>query len=246
MDSILRVLMPFFAPKNYSEMLWKIALAGFWLTFGCTFIVRTDPGINDLFLRLEHLPGLSDFLKAIKAPQINAGGVVVALTFLIFSKTTAFHDWISDLFKIRARFDRANILLPLAVMSGVGMNARQVSHIATDRDHLMGATFYKYASSRAEKPLVDKHYIESALEAWHLYWVALEGFFIVCAFAVLSAFAGSVRMMVFFWAASMALLLFMHLRYAKLEERAKPQIQQIAEDPTANAANRTVFEELGR
>jgi hypothetical protein len=33
MDSFLRVLTPFFgAPKNYQEMLWKIAVADFWLT----------------------------------------------------------------------------------------------------------------------------------------------------------------------------------------------------------------------
>jgi hypothetical protein len=246
MDSIIRVLMPFFGPKNYSEMLWKIALADFWITLACTILVRYDPWIDNIFSRLEQLPGLKEFAAAIRAPEVNIGGFAVALVVLVFSRTTRFHDRVSDLFKIRARFDRANILLPLAVMSGVQMTARQIGHLAIDRHPLMRDAFYKYASSRQDVPLVDKHDIESALEAWHMYWVALEWFFIVSGFAVLSAIAGSVWLLVIFWTASMTLLLFMHLRYGLLERRVDPQTQKIAGDAEANAANRKVFEELAR
>ncbi|MEZ0085216.1 hypothetical protein ABIF72_007714 [Bradyrhizobium japonicum] len=243
MDSILRVLMPFFGPKNYSEMLWKIALADFWLTLACSFLVRYDPWINGLFLRVEHLPGFEEFATAIKAPEVNVGGFALALLVLIFSRVTRFHDRISDIFKIRARFDRANILLPLAVMSGAQMSARQVANLKRDRQHLMRATFYKYASSRSEHPLVDKHDIESALEAWHMYWVALEWLFILTGFAVLSAFARAAWLLIIFWTASMAALLFMHLRYGLLERRADPQIQQIAGNAEASAGNRQAFTE---
>jgi hypothetical protein len=137
MDSILRVLMPFFGPKNYSEMLWKIALADFWLTLACSFLVRYDRWINGLFMRVEHLPGFKEFAAAIKAPEVNVGGFALALLVLIFSRVTRFHDRISDIFKIRARFDRANILLPLAVMSGAQMSARQVANLKRDRHPLM-------------------------------------------------------------------------------------------------------------
>jgi hypothetical protein len=244
MDSIIRVLMPFFGPKNYSEMLWKIALADFWVTVGCTFLVRYDPWIDDVFSRLEYLPGFKEFATAVKAPDVNIGGFAIALVVLVFSRITRFHDRISDIFKIRARFDRANILLPLAVMSGVQMTARQIEHLKRDRQHLMRETFYKYASSRRDKPLVDKHDIESALEAWHMYWVSLEWFFIVSGFAMLSALAKSAWLLVVFWAVSMVLLLFMHFRYGLLERRVDPQIQQIAADAEANAANRKAFEDL--
>lgn len=243
MDSILRVLMPFFGPKNYSEMLWKIALADFWLTLACTFVVRHDPWINGLFSRVEHLPGLKEFATAIRAPEGNIGGFAIALLVLIFSRVTRFHDRISDLFRIRARFDRTNILLPLAVMSGAQMTARQVATLKRDRLPLMRETFYKYASSRSENPIVDKHDIESALEAWHVYWVALEGLFILSGFAILSAFAGTDWLLIIFWIASMGVLLFMHLRYGLLERRADPQIQQIAGNAEANAANRKAFSE---
>jgi hypothetical protein len=174
---------------------------------------------------------------------VNIGGFAVALLVLIFSRVARFHDRISDLFTIRARFDRANILLPLAVMSGAQMTARQVTNLKRDRHPLMRETFYKYASSRSEHPLVDKHDIESALEAWHMYWVALEWLFILSSFGILSAFAGSDWLLIIFWIASMCALLFMHLRYGLLERRVDPQIQQIAGNAEANAANRKAFAE---
>jgi hypothetical protein len=61
----------------------------------------------------------------------------------VHSRITRLHDLVSGLFGIRARFDRANILLPLAIMSGAKMSARQVANIKRDRSHLMRDTFYK-------------------------------------------------------------------------------------------------------
>jgi hypothetical protein len=90
MDSILRVLMPFFGPKNYSEMLWKIALADFWLTLACTFLVRQDPWVDGLFSRLEHLPGFKEFATAVKAPDVNLGGFAIALAMLICQSAPKF------------------------------------------------------------------------------------------------------------------------------------------------------------
>src|ERR1700724_186971 len=94
----LRVLVPFFAPKNYSEMLWKIALAGFWFTFVCTFLVRTDPWIDGQFARVEHLHAGQAFMSTIKAPELNVGGFMLAALVMAFSRATRFHDWVSDRF----------------------------------------------------------------------------------------------------------------------------------------------------
>ncbi|UGY20983.1 hypothetical protein HAP48_0049440 (plasmid) [Bradyrhizobium septentrionale] len=251
MDSFFRVLTPFFgAPKNYQEMLWTIAVADFWLALICTFLLRYDPWIDGVFKRLEELPGLKEFAALAKLPQITSVdlatvsvvNVVIALAVMLFSRTTRFHDLISDLFGIRARFDHANILLPLALTSGAKMNARQVANIKRDRSHLMRDTFYKYASSTKENALVDKHDIDSALEAWTLYWVALEGLVIFATCALVSAIAASTWLLILFWSVSMAFLLFMHFRYAKLERRVEPEVQQIAGNAEANDANRQVFE----
>lgn len=251
MDSFLRVLTPFFgAPKNYQEMLWKIAVADFWLTLICTFLLRYDTWIDGLFIRVEQLPGVKEFASLAKLPQITAVdlstvsvvNVVIALFVMLFSRVTRLHDLVSDVLGIRARFDRANILLPLAVMSGAKMSARQVANIKRDRSHLMRDTFYKYASSTKENGLVDKHDIEGALEAWTLYWVALEGFVILAVCALVSAIAASAWLLALFFSVSMAFLLFMQFRYTKLERKVEPEVQQIAGNADANAANRQVFE----
>jgi hypothetical protein len=251
MDSFLRTLTPFFgAPKNYQEMLWKIAVADFWLTLICTILVRYDPWMNGLFTRLDQLPGVKEFASLARLPQITAidlptvsvVNVVIALLMMAFSRITTFHDLVSDALGLRARFDRANILLPLALMSGAKMSPRQVANLQRDRQSLMRDTFYKYASSTKENPLVDKHDIGRALEAWAMYWVALEGLFILAVFALLSTIAGSAWLLTVFWSTSMIFLLFMHLRYAKLEQKVEPEIQRIGGNDEANAANRTVFE----
>src|SRR5206468_2567149 len=68
-----------------------------------------------------------------------------------------FHDRMSDLFGIRKRFDRNYILLPLAILTRSQLSAFQLNRVDANRDSLMRRVFYRYASSRAEKPLVDKH-----------------------------------------------------------------------------------------
>lgn len=253
MGPFLRVLTPFFAaPRNYQEMLWKIAVADFWMALICTALVRYDPWINQLFTRLEQLPGIKEFASLAKLPQITAlelpavsvANVVIALLVMFVSRITRFHNVVSNVFGIRARFDCANILLPLAIMSGAKMSARQIANLRRDRHHLMRETFYKYASSTKDKALVDKHDIHSALEAWAIYWVALEGIFVLSLFGLLSAMASSAWLLTVFWATSMVFLLFMYIRYSRLEKNVAPEIQQIAGNAEANAANRMVFEEF--
>ncbi|MET3237469.1 hypothetical protein [Bradyrhizobium diazoefficiens] len=186
-------------------------MADFWLTLACSFLVRYDPWINGLFLRVEHLPGVKEFATAIKAPEVNVGGFALALLVLIFSRVTRFHDRISDIFKIRARFDRANILLPLAVMSGAQMSARQVANLKRDRHPLVRATFYKYA--RPAEANIRSSTSTTSKAHWRLgtYWVALEWLFILTGFAVLSAFARAAWFLIIFWTASMAARFYLYI-----------------------------------
>jgi len=99
------------------------------------------------------------------------------------------HDRISDLFGIRARFDRNYILLPLAILTGSQLSAFQLNRMGANRDSLMRRVFYRYASTRAERPLVDRHDIEAAIEIWSWYWVLVEGTAVCCsAFCVIFAY----------------------------------------------------------
>ena len=112
---------------------------------------------------------------------LNLSGVVIAFVVALLTRMFQFHDRISDVLGIRRRFDLKNILIPLAKRVGSDVTEEKELKMAERRDELMHAVFYKYASSRAEKPLVDKHDIEHALNAWSWFWVLVEAF---CYFGV--------------------------------------------------------------
>jgi hypothetical protein len=42
------------------------------------------------------------------------------------------------------------------------------------RDSLMRDVFYRFASSKSDNPVVDKHDIEHALNAWAWFWAFVE------------------------------------------------------------------------
>jgi hypothetical protein len=100
MDSFLRVLLPFFGPKDYSEMLWKIALSDFWLTLACTFVARTIPSVDAFFSTAESWPPFHALMSIFPVHQANLAGVFLAFIVLVFSRSTRFHDRVSDLFGI--------------------------------------------------------------------------------------------------------------------------------------------------
>jgi hypothetical protein len=148
------------------------------------------------------------------------------------------------LFWIRRRFDRNNILLPLVAMSGARLSPAQITSLVAHRSETMREVFYKYASSRQEAPIVDKHDIERALDSWSWYWVLIEALFFLAIVMLISATFGDARLLVGFWIFFMIVWLLAHLQYAKLERLVRPEIQSIATNADANRANRAVFDAL--
>ena len=106
------------------------------------------------------------------------------------------------------------------------------------------AVFYKYASSRAEKPLVDKHDIEHALNAWSWFWVLVEAFCYFGVGAVLAWCLGSPNLALTFVAVSAVLLILAFAQRTRLGGYARPQIDTIAADPTASYDIKSRFDAL--
>jgi len=88
------------------------------------------------------------------------------------ARSIRLHDRISDVFRIRLRFDVDYLLLPLARDSGANVGALSMAKLRKERGRLMAKTFYKYASST--DPVIDKHLIYQALDWWSWYWVLVE------------------------------------------------------------------------
>jgi len=159
----LNLAWPFFTtPTSYSQMLKKLAGLAFYEALLIVFILRTVPSVDSWFRSIEAIvPRLSEY---------HLGSLVVALLVALASHIFHLHDRISDVIGIRRRFDKNHILIPLARLVGVRITSRRSRLIGENRDRLMREVFYKYASSRDEHPLVDKHDIEHALGQWAWFW----------------------------------------------------------------------------
>jgi hypothetical protein len=108
----------------------------------------------------------------------------------------------------------------------------------------MHAVFYKYASSRDNHPLVDKHDIEHALNAWSWLWVFAEGVFYFGVGAIIAWWFGSRNLAATFAIVSTALLVLAVVQCARLDRYARPQIDTIAADPTASHEVKRKFDAL--
>jgi hypothetical protein len=231
MKDLFKLIIPIFLmPKNYDEMLKKLASFFFWETVLGAWVLRQVPLIGAFALHAERFllsnlpPGWNSYIE-----WVDPLNIAVALAIAFIAYTVQLHDRLSDWLRIRARFDLANILLPLTALTGVHLTAPKLNVLATQRVSLMSQLFYRYASSTLETPLVDKHDIQQALSAWSWFWISLEGatiwlslYIISCLYqdwTIASAFAGILLISVF-----LGLLI-----YPRLERRARSQVERIAD-----------------
>lgn len=175
---------------------------------------------------------------------INLFGILVAFAVAVLTHSFKLHDRISDVFGIRRRFDRNCILVPLARRVGCLITKDDEIEIGKQRHKLMRAVFYKYASSRAEKPLVDKHDIEHALNAWSWFWVWVEGIVYFVVGAITAQWFGSTDILRIFAIISVVLLSLAILQRARLCRYARPQIDSIAADESSAAEVKRYFDAL--
>jgi hypothetical protein len=242
-DLIKIIIQVILAPTNYSELSTKLFLFLFLEVWIATFFLRDIPEFGVTLHDFETDSPLGTALSAV--PNFNALnpiGLIIALLIALLCYVCQLHDRISDIFGIRRRFDRNNILLPLALLVGAKLSSKQLNGIILHRESLMREVFYRFASSRADSPLVDKHDIEHALGAWSWYWVLLEGMavFLGCAAISLYYYAlelccGFGIMFIFYW-------FWATLLYPRLEGNVRPQIEAIAGDYTAALKARQAFE----
>ena len=159
----------------------------FWETYIITSFLRNTPQIDPRFQLAETLPPFNTILDTFpNASKFNIFGAVIALLVALFTRAVKLHDLVSDVLGIRRRFDCNYILFPLAALVGENLSSRQKEAATAARSNLMRQVFYRYASSRADSPLVDKHEIEYALDQWSWFWVCVEAI-VLCVLASCSS-----------------------------------------------------------
>lgn len=246
MAEIIKLILPFFSTtRDYADVLKRLASFAFYETYLITFLLRSNPRYDDLFTRIESWGPIGRAIGTIPHYDVlNLSGLVMAFLIAILTLTFQFHNLISGLFGIRRRFDRKSILIPLARQVGSEITKDKERKIGEHRQELMHAVFYKYASSRAEKPLVDKHDIEYALNAWSWFWVFVEGVFYFGVSAIVAWRLNSDNLAVGLAIVSIVLLILALMQRIRLDGYARPEIETIAGDPTAAYEIKSRFDAL--
>ena len=245
MQGLFKFLTSLFTPRNYTEMLRKLAFFLFWEIWIATFFLREIEVVDNVFRAAEQFGPLKDLMSLLPvAAKLNLLGFVIALLFAIFSYAFKLHDRISDLFGIRNNFDYNHILLPLAALVGIRLTAKKRDALISRRDSILRIVFYTYVSSRKKKTLVDKHDIERALEGWSWYWVLIEAMPIALLGALIAAMSGSCLYASAFLAVFLIAFACSWLYYSRLPRLARPEIESIANDTKARAAVIKAFRAL--
>jgi hypothetical protein len=246
MEDLLKIILPFLStPKNYGQVLKRLASFAFYETYILTLILRSIPRFDAFFTGIEKWGPIGKVLSIIpNYTALNISGVVIAFTVAILTHMFQFHDRISDVLGIRRQFDRKHILIPMAARVGVTITPDKEKELNRRRDELMGAAFYRYASSRDDKPIVDKHDIEHALSAWSWFWVFVEAavYWIVAAVTAWVLGAAHLGWVLIIMAAVFIVIAF--LQRLRLPAYARPQIDAILRDQAATANVSTVFHAL--
>src|SRR6516165_5915897 len=155
----LKLLFPvFWSAKDYPDVLKRLASILFWETYVLTFVLRASiPAINNFFESVENLAPIARILAILHGENLNFCGFIISLVAAWISYSLRLHDRISDLFGIRARFDRNYILLPLAILTGSQLSAFQLNRMGAKRQTPVGALNWTFAI--AQRGLLQRDYI---------------------------------------------------------------------------------------
>jgi hypothetical protein len=246
MSDLLKLLLPvFLSPSNYAEMLKKLGSFVFYETWIATFILREIPEIDALFGFIEKHGAIGRVLSVIpNYEKFNLVGLAISLLIACIFYAVQMHDRISDLFGIRKRFDRNYILLPMAVFVGAQLTPAQLNSLITNRHSILRRVFYDYVSSRAATPLVDKHEIERALDAWSWYWILIEAIPVALLSALVAIMFSATLIAVSFCAAAILCWILSSLFYLRLERFTRPEIEAIIANKGARADIQEAFRAL--
>lgn len=226
-------------------MLRQLAVAVAWEVYIVSFFLRELPAIDAPLRKAETYGHLGAAIAAIPGASVmNVPGLVVALVAALVAFAIRFHDRISDILGIRRRFDRDRILLPLAQLVEVNLTSAQKVRLMSKRHSVMRDVFYKYTSSRAEKPLVDKHDIEHALGAWFWFWLLEEASAVLLLLSIVAFFFGGPRLGWCLVGLAVLFVVLAFLQHRRLPHHARTEIEAIANDYNARVAVQKTFNAL--
>lgn len=223
-------------------MLAKIGFVTFIVTLFCVILLRREiPSFGSFDPSWDLVWNVEISNVKVPVPIVTfLTALIVALLFRILR----LHDRLSDLFGIRAAFDFAYIIQPLALLSGATVTAKRLRAMKDLRDDVMAATFYKYASSMDKDPVPGKHLIIMAMDDWSWYWIVLEVDTVLTITGTILLFSASYSWSsILFFVILITLPILMYIKY-RCSRHALAEIATIAEEQDRREEIRKYFDAL--
>lgn len=190
----------FESPKNYPEMLKKIAWSMFFIVLiGLTILAQCTKTFSEFMKSISfgiqyEKDGLKLYLSYIYIPLI----------FALLENIFKLHDKISDVFRIRYRFDKFVIINEYLREFVMMQKIKNVDR--NNRRKIMNEIFYQYAGY--SNPVIDSHLIYMALGAWSWYWIIIDTMLVIGVIGALMLFKeySKIKFLII-----LALLLFLYI-----------------------------------
>lgn len=154
-------------PDSYSDILVRIFTSSLMTGVACTIVLCiVSPDIKQF---IESIPGQSDI-----GPFKGLATSYVLIPFIIslFSRAIKLHDKISNILRIRQKFDVEHILFNIVRGVGMDINGTLKAFLKLKHQEVMYKVFYEYAGFN--EPKIDRQLVRSALDSWGWFWAALE------------------------------------------------------------------------
>lgn len=237
----------FGAVTNYPEMLNKISVSTFIYAILATANLRGEiQGFDSLLTeKVESIQAFRDLKLTVLGAKFGVGTVLPPLVFAILARIFKMHDRISDVFRIRYRFDvTSSILIPLAIGSCNHVYLDLIEKINRNRNDLMPKVFYKFASSTPGRAQIDEHLIIMALDMWSWYWIILEMVTVNIIVTVILVISGLTNWISFLFIITMLELCLIYIIKIRAERYAMAQVKEILSDSGRRAMVETEFDAL--
>lgn len=216
----------------------------FWFTtvatLGAVWLIRASVPAADA--ALGHIDRAMGFGLGSALPT-PGGYLVPALAVGIASRVFRLHALISDALGIRECFDLEAIIGKMSEQVRVDLSGISYDELRAARPRLMRQTFYAYVSG--ERPAIDQHLVQQALDAWSWLWAGVEATFVftLAAFALIGCGAYQPGFETLGCAIAVAVFGLPMLR-RQCARYATAQVRAILSDPARATAVRAELAEL--
>lgn len=156
----------FDSPKNYSEMVEKIAKSTFVISLFLLYLLTCINNEFNTFMQQISFNVEYEFIGI----KLNLALLYFPLLIGITEHIFKIHDKISTLLGIRSRYDKKVIAAKIIDICKIKRDIEALS--PSEVKKILSKAFYKYVSST--NPVIDEHYINLAINEWCWFWIALD------------------------------------------------------------------------